>query len=150
MLQCSKTCVPFCFLYIQLCFDVFACCSVAKSTVFFPRNWASLGQCLINNLVGFIAHTWQPAKQTRFVEGEQEFQRGMVFRRIQFPCFPLTAHAQLLYEKHYIMMSPRRSESAVLNGGGEIGGGAQIVFKKKQRPGIIWVLDVFYCVSLFM
>ncbi len=30
------------------------------------------------------------------------------------------------------------------------GGGAQIVFKKKQRPGIIWVLDVFYCVSLFM
>ncbi len=58
------------------CFGVFACCSVAKSTIFFPRNWASLGQCLINNLVGFITQTWQPAKQTRFVEGEQEFQRG--------------------------------------------------------------------------
>ncbi len=76
MLQCSKTFVPFCFPYIQLCFGVFACCSVAKSTVFFPRNWASLGQCLINNLVGFITQTWQPSKQTRFVEGEQEFQRG--------------------------------------------------------------------------
>ncbi len=76
MLQCSKTFVPFCFPYIQLCFGVFACCSVAKSTVFFPRNWASLGQCFINNLVGFITQTWQPAKQTRFVEGEQEFQRG--------------------------------------------------------------------------
>ncbi len=52
MLQCSKTFVL----------------TVAKSTVC-SADCATLGTCLINNLVRFITQTWRP-------EVEQEFQRG--------------------------------------------------------------------------
>ncbi len=51
MLQCSKTFVPFCFPYIQLCFGVCACCSVAKSTVFFPRNWGNVSLTIWSGLL---------------------------------------------------------------------------------------------------
>ncbi len=129
-------------------FGVFACCSVAKSTVFFLRNWSSLGQCLSNNLVGFITHTWQPAKQTRFVEGEQEFQ-GECVPENSVPCFPLTAHAQLLYEKHYVMISPREASQRFSTGVERSEGGRKRkLFQEKTETRHYLGTGCILCVSL--